>query len=74
MSLVMQEMLRCLDTSLKVLAFAKNHRPEERAERATAETRLRDLRVAYPASWRLLQRRLGNRQLCVMPSVKEECT
>ena len=29
MTLVMQEMLRCLDARLEVSAFAKTHRPEE---------------------------------------------
>lgn len=61
MTVVMREMLRCLDTRLEVLMFAKDHRPEEQAKRAAAEARLRDLQTAYPASWCVLQRRLGAR-------------
>ncbi len=60
-TVVMQEMLRCLDTRLEVHAFGKWHRPEERAELDSASARLHELQAAYPASWRSLQRRLGGR-------------
>lgn len=59
MTTVMQEMLRCLDDRLVVLAFGKLHRSEERARLDVAGDRLRRLCAAYPASWRALQRRLG---------------
>jgi hypothetical protein len=54
---VMQEMLRCLDARLEVLAFGKTHRPEERAKLDAAQARLDDLRTTYPATWQLLRRR-----------------
>lgn len=59
MTSVMEEMLRCLDARLEVLAFGKWHRPEEQAKLDAAHARLRDLQATYPASWRMLQRRLG---------------
>lgn len=59
MTAVMEEMLRCLDTQLAVFTFGKTHRPEEIAKIAASRIRLRDLQVAYPASWRALQRRIG---------------
>lgn len=58
MSHVMEEMLRCLDARLEVHAFGKWHRPEEQTKLDDATARLRDLQTAYPASWRMLQRRL----------------
>lgn len=58
MNVVMQEMLRCLDARLEVLAFGKWHRPEEQSKLNAAHARLRDLQAAYPASWRALKRRL----------------
>jgi hypothetical protein len=59
MTTVMREMLSCLDTRLGVFTFGKAHRPEERAKLDTALARLRELQAAYPASWQMLQRRLG---------------
>lgn len=59
MNIVMEEMLRCLDARLETLAFGKWHRPEEQTKLDAAHARLRDLQAAYPASWRMLQRRLG---------------
>lgn len=59
MTIVMQEMLRCLDTRCEVFAFGKTHRPEEREKLDAAAARLRELQGAYPVSWRALQRRLG---------------
>ncbi len=56
MTIVMQEMLRCLDARLEVLAFAKTHRPEERGKLDAAAARLHELRAAHPASWRALGR------------------
>jgi hypothetical protein len=56
---VMQEMLRCIDTQTEVFAFAKTHRPEERAKLVAATERLRELQAIYPAAWHTLQRRLG---------------
>jgi hypothetical protein len=61
MTTVMHEMLRCLDVRLEVFAFAKTHRPEERAKLDAATTRLHELQGTYPASWSALQRRLGRR-------------
>jgi hypothetical protein len=61
MNPVMEEMLRCLDARLEVLAFGKWHRPEERAKLDAALTNLRALQAAYPASWQMLQRRLAGR-------------
>jgi hypothetical protein len=61
MTSVMQEMLRCLDTRLEVLAFAKTHRPEERAKLDAAMARLPELQADYPASWIVLRRRLEGR-------------
>jgi hypothetical protein len=58
MTIVMQEMLRCLDTRLAVLAFGKTHRPEEISELDAAQARLSELQAAYPASWAMLKRRL----------------
>jgi len=58
MTIVMHEMLRCLDTRLETLAFGKTHRPEEIAKLDAASMRLRDLQTTYPASWQLLKRRL----------------
>ena len=58
MTTVMQSMLSCLDARLEVLAFGKWHRPEEQAKLDGATARLHDLQNAYPASWRMLQRRL----------------
>lgn len=58
MTIVMQEMLRCLDARLEVFAFAKAHRPEEQIKLDAAHVRLRDLQATYPASWRMLKRRL----------------
>jgi hypothetical protein len=55
----MQQMLRCLDIRLEVFCFAKEYRPEERAKLDAATARLHELKSAYPASWRALQRRLG---------------
>jgi hypothetical protein len=52
MTIVMQQMLRCLDARLDT------HRPEEIAQIAAAHARLHDLQAAYPASWRALKRRL----------------
>ena len=63
MTSVMQEMLNCLDIRLEVFAFGKTHRPEERAKLDNALARLRHLQATYPASWRMLQRRLGQDQL-----------
>lgn len=60
MTVVMHEMLRCLDERLGVLAFGKTHRPEEIAKLSAANGRLQALQIAYPASWQALQRRLGN--------------
>jgi hypothetical protein len=57
----MQEMLRCLDARMEVFAFGKTHRPEEREKLDAASTRLRELKVTYPASWRALERKLGKR-------------
>lgn len=57
---VMQEMLRCLDDRLEVFTFGKTHRPEEIAKLDTAQARLHELQAAYPTSWRMLQRHLGN--------------
>jgi hypothetical protein len=62
-TVVMQEMLRCLDARVEVLAFAKTHRPEERAKLAAADRRLSDLRAQYPATWQLLQRRVREGRL-----------
>ncbi len=59
MTVVMREMLRCLDIRLEVFAFAKEYRPEERAKLIAAAERLRALRDTYPASWQALQRRIG---------------
>lgn len=59
MTVVMQEMLRCLDIRLEVFAFAKEYRPEERAKINTATARLHELQAAYPASWAALKRKLG---------------
>ena len=59
MTTVMEQMLRCLDAWLEVRAFGKTHRPEERAKLDAAGARLTELRAAYPASWRMLQRRMG---------------
>jgi len=59
MTAIMQEMLRCLDTWIEVRCFAKDHRPEERAKIAAANARLAELRAQYPASWTMLQRKLG---------------
>jgi hypothetical protein len=59
----MQEMLRCLDRRLEVLAFGKTHRPEEQAKLATAAARLDDLRAAYPATWRMLERQMKEGRL-----------
>ena len=59
MTVVMREMLRCLDVRLEVLAFAKTHRPEERAKLDAATVRLHGLQAAFPASWRALQCCLG---------------
>lgn len=59
MTIVMQEMLRCLDARLEVLAFGKTHRPEEIAKLNAAQARLHELQAAYPASWRGLRRHLG---------------
>jgi hypothetical protein len=56
---VMAEMLRCLDTRLEIFTFAKTHRPEEREKLEVAAARLRELQAAYPASWSMLQHRLG---------------
>jgi hypothetical protein len=61
MTVVMQEMMRCLDIRMVVFAFAKMHRPEERAKHDAATARLHELQAAYPASWRALKRRLGQR-------------
>ena len=61
MTSAMQEMLNCLDTRLEVLAFGKWHRPEERSKLDAAHARLRNLQAAYPASWRMLCRRLEGR-------------
>ncbi len=58
MTVVMTEMLRCLDVWLEVRAFGKSHRPEEHAKLDAAQVRLRELRASYPASWRMLQRRV----------------
>jgi len=63
MTIVMQEMLRCLDTRMEVLTFAKDHRPEEREKLANARERLRALQAEYPVSWRRLQRQLGMRKV-----------
>lgn len=60
MTIVMQEMLRCLDTRLEVFAFGKTHRPEELARLSAANARLHDLQAAYPASWQRLRHRLGD--------------
>jgi hypothetical protein len=60
---VIQEMLRCLDARVEVLAFAKTHRPEERAKLAAADQRLADLRAQYPVTWQLLQRRVKEGRL-----------
>jgi hypothetical protein len=51
-TIVMQEMLRCLDTCVDT------DQPEEVAQIAAAHARLRDLQATYPASWRVLRRRL----------------
>ena len=58
MNSVMEEMLRCFDARLEVFAFAKTHRPEEQVKLDAAHARLRDLQASYPASWRMLKRRL----------------
>lgn len=60
MTTVMQEMLRCLDVRLEVFCFAKTHRPEEQAKLDAAHVRLRELQATYPASWRMLKRRLAH--------------
>ncbi len=59
MTAVMHEMLRCLDARLEVYAFGKTHRPEERAKLDAAAARLAELRATYPASWRLLKRKVS---------------
>ncbi len=58
MTNVMGEMLRCLDARLEVFAFGKTHRPEEIAKLVDARVHLHALQAAYPASWRMLKRRL----------------
>lgn len=58
MTLVMQEMLRCLDARLEVFTFGKTHRPEEIAKLTAATTRLHELQAAFPASWQRLRRQL----------------
>jgi hypothetical protein len=63
MTTVMQQMLRCLDARLEVLTFGKTHRPEEQAKLAAADARLRDLRAAYPATWRVLERQMRKGRL-----------
>src|SRR4029077_19662883 len=61
MTIIMREMLRCLDIRLEVFAFGKTHRPEEIAKLEAANIRLRELQAACPASWQRLRHRfLGN--------------
>lgn len=56
MTLVMQQMLTCVDARLEVLTFGKTHRPEEKEKLEAATKRLRALQALYPASWQALQR------------------
>ena len=62
-TIVMAEMLRCLDARVEVLTFAKRHRPEERAKLAAANQRLTELRAQCPVTWQLLQRRVKEGRL-----------
>ena len=59
MTLLMQEMLRCLDARDEVFTFGKTHRPEEREKLAAASVRLRQ--TDFPASWKRLRRHLTGR-------------
>ena len=61
MTVIMQEMLHCLDTRLEVQAFGKTHRPEELEKLSAAAKRLHELQTAYPASWQQLRRKLDIR-------------
>ena len=61
MTLLMQEMLRCLDARDEVFTFGKTHRPEEREKLAAASVRLRQLQTDFPASWKRLRRHLTGR-------------
>lgn len=61
MTVVMQEMLRCLDIRLEVFAFGKTHRPEEITKLTAAGVRLCELQAAYPVSWQRLRRQLETR-------------
>ena len=57
MTLLMQEMLRCLDAHVEVFTFGKTHRPEEMAKLAASSGRLH-LQTDFPASLKRLRRHL----------------